>query len=200
MSVDEVRAWLRERGADRIDHPGGNLYAHLCRVRERLAALGCGLDVQLAGLTHAVYGTDGFDVALLDRTDRATLRDLVGGEAADLVYGYGACDRRRTWRRLATTGAVYDRFTGQVTTLRGEDLRSFVDLSVVNELDVFEQDPAILDKHRAFFRELFAAWTPAMSPPVATEVHRFLGRQGNSDRGARRPRKFAIRSDPIPVP
>ncbi|QGN48583.1 hypothetical protein GKC29_18260 [Micromonospora sp. WMMC415] len=175
MSVDEVRDWLRERGADRIDHPGGSLYAHLCRVRERLAALGCDADVQLAGLTHAVYGTDGFDVALLDRTGRATLRDLVGDEAADLVYRYGACDRRRTWRGLATTVAVYDRFTGQVTTLRGEHLRSFVDLSVVNELDVVEQDPSVLDTHGAFFHDLFAAWAPAMSPPVASEVTRVFG-------------------------
>lgn len=174
MSVDEVRAWLRERGADRIDHPGGTLYAHLCRVQERLATLGCDADVQLAGLTHAVHGTDGFDVVILDRADRATLRGLVGAAAADLVHRYGICDRRRSWRRLAETGEVHDRFTGEVTTLRGEELRAFVDLSVVNELDVFEQDPSVLDRHRAYFRELFAAWTPAMSPAVASEARRLL--------------------------
>ncbi len=175
MDTDEVRAWLRERGTERIDHPGGTLYAHLCRVQERLAALGGDTDVQLAGLTHAVYGTDGFDVVLLDHRDRATLPDLVGVTAADLVYRYGACDRRRGWRRLATTGEVHDRFTGEVSTLHGEYLRRFVDLSVVNELDVFAQDPSILDRHRAYFRELFTAWTPAMSPPVAGEARLLLG-------------------------
>jgi len=35
-----VQAWLRERGAERIDHPGGTLYAHLVRVHDRLGALG----------------------------------------------------------------------------------------------------------------------------------------------------------------
>ncbi|MFI6064407.1 DUF6817 domain-containing protein [Micromonospora sp. NPDC051227] len=54
MSTDDgVRVWLRRQGAEQIAHPGGNLYAHLCRVSERLAALGCARDVQAAGLTHA---------------------------------------------------------------------------------------------------------------------------------------------------
>ncbi|MFI6265330.1 DUF6817 domain-containing protein [Micromonospora sp. NPDC051006] len=84
-------------------HPGGNLYAHLCRVSERLAVLGWSGEVQAAGLTHAVYGTDGFDLALRDRADRAVLRDLVGADAEKLAYLYRACDRRRSWRELAQT-------------------------------------------------------------------------------------------------
>jgi hypothetical protein len=75
---DAVRAWLRERGAEGIPHPGGTLYAHLSRVRDRLAALGQGPDLCLAGLTHAAYGTDGFGVTLLDLDRRETLRALVG--------------------------------------------------------------------------------------------------------------------------
>ncbi|MGC1210925.1 MAG: hypothetical protein WA890_06605 [Micromonospora sp.] len=27
-----VRVWLRRHGAEQIAHPGGNLYAHLCRI------------------------------------------------------------------------------------------------------------------------------------------------------------------------
>ncbi|MGW3810698.1 DUF6817 domain-containing protein [Micromonospora sp. NPDC005113] len=77
----DMRAWLRDRGAENIEHPGGTLYAHLCRVQQRLAELGQEPDVQSAGLAHAVYGTDGFDVALLDWTDRGQLRDLIGADA-----------------------------------------------------------------------------------------------------------------------
>ncbi|MDG9673939.1 DUF6817 domain-containing protein [Micromonospora sp. DH14] len=47
---DGVRVWLRRHGAEQITHPGGTLYAHLCRVSERLAALGRSHDVQTAGL------------------------------------------------------------------------------------------------------------------------------------------------------
>jgi hypothetical protein len=169
-----VRAWLRERGADGIDHVGGSLYAHLSRVHGRLALLGLDSDVQLAGLAHAVYGTDGFDVVLLDRSERETLRDLIGPAAEVLVYRYGACDRRRTWRRLSDTRELRDRFTGAVETLGPTQLRPFVDLSIVNELDVIEQDPAIAQQHGAYLRTLFTSWARIASGQVTSEAQRVL--------------------------
>jgi hypothetical protein len=175
MGTDKgVRVWLRQHGAEQIAHPGGNLYAHLCRVSERLAVLGCGGEVQAAGLTHAVYGTDGFDLALLDRADRAVLRDLVGADAEELVYLYGACDRRRSWRELAETGQVFDRFVREVRTPNAARLRSLIDLSIVNELDVIEHDPAVADRHGAYFRELFASWASVASEQVIRDAQRVL--------------------------
>ncbi|WP_328653441.1 hypothetical protein OG598_06100 [Micromonospora sp. NBC_00330] len=175
MSTDDgVRVWLRRHGAEQIAHPGGNLYAHLCRVSERLAVLGCNRKVQAAGLTHAVYGTEGFDLTLLDRSDRAVLRNLVGADAEELVYLYGACDRGRSWRELARTGEVFDRFTDQVRTPDETQLRSLVDLSIVNELDVIEHDPAVADRHGAYFRELFASWGPIASEQVIRDAERVL--------------------------
>ncbi|RIV39107.1 DUF6817 domain-containing protein [Micromonospora radicis] len=176
MSADvDVRGWLRERGAERVEHPGGTLYAHLCRVQQRLADLGHDAHVQAAGLTHAVYGTDGFDVALLDRGDRDRLRELIGADAEALVYLYGAGDRKRSWRRLAATGEIFDRFTGQRHVVRPGQLTALVDLSIVNELDVLAQLPALLDRHRTYFAELFAGWAPATSPAVRAEVVRLFG-------------------------
>ncbi|MGC4790359.1 DUF6817 domain-containing protein [Micromonospora sp. DT178] len=185
MGADsELRRWLRQRGAETIQHPGGTLYAHLCRLHDRLAELGCGVDAQLAGLAHAVYGTDGFYVTLLDRTDRATLRNLIGDDAEALVYLYGACDRRRTWRELATTGEVVDRFTDQTWHLSPGQMRPFVDLSIVNELDIVEQDPLTADKYGAYFRSLFAAWAPIASPQVTSEAQRLLS-EGSRSTSAR---------------
>ncbi|MFF5217056.1 DUF6817 domain-containing protein [Micromonospora sp. NPDC000442] len=176
MSADsEVRRWLRQRGAETIPHPGGTLYAHLCRVHDRLADLGCDIDAQLAGLAHAGYGTDGFDVTLLDRADRVTLRNLIGDDAEALVYLYGACDRRRTWRQLAEAGVVVDRFTDQTWHLKSDQRQPFVDLSIVNELDVIEQDPATADRYGDYFRSLFAAWAPIASRQVIGEAQRLLG-------------------------
>ncbi|OZV83055.1 hypothetical protein CA850_05990 [Micromonospora echinospora] len=175
MSTDNgVRVWLRRHGAEQIAHPGGNLYAHLCRVSERLAVLGCGSEVQAAGLTHAVYGTDGFDLALIDRTDRAVLRDLVGADAEELVYLYGACDRRRSWRELAETGQVFDRFVREVRTPDAARLRSLIDLSIVNELDVIEHDPAVAERHGTYFRKLFASWASVASEQVIRDAQRVL--------------------------
>ena len=176
MSVDgAIRTWLRQCGTETVQHPGGTLYAHLCRVHDRLADLGCGVDTQLAGLAHAAYGTDGFKVVLLDLADRVILQDLIGDDAEALVYLYGACDRRRTWRRLATTGEVVDRFTEQTWNLGPGQIQPFVDLSIVNELDVFEQDPSMADRHGAYFRSLFADWAPIASQQVIGQVQRLIG-------------------------
>jgi hypothetical protein len=176
MSVDEdTRAWLREHGATEIKHPGGTLYAHLCRVFDRLAGLGLEPDVALAGLAHAAYGTDGFAVALLPVAGRSELRELVGERVERLVYRYGACDRRRTWPYLARTGAVWDRFTDQVEVLPTGPLRDFVDLTIVNELDIVEQSPTIAHQHGDELRTLFAAWASAASPSVMVAVGRVFG-------------------------
>jgi hypothetical protein len=169
-----ARAWLRERGADRIPHAGGSLADHLGRVHDRTAALGLDSHVRLAALTHAAYGTDGFAVALLDVADRRVLRDLVGERAEDLVYRYAGCDRGHTWRALAGTGLIRNRFTGTTEAPAGADLRDFVDLTILNELDVVQHDPRAA-RHRGYFRELFAGWAGLASPAVVAETARVLG-------------------------
>jgi len=170
----DPRDWLRGCGADEIEHAGGSLYAHLCRVHDRLAALGLDEDVRLAGLTHAVYGTDGFAVCLLDVADRAILRELIGAQAEEQVYRYGGCDRGRTWRALAETQTIRSRFTAHVEAPTPAELRAFVDLSIVNELDVAEQDPEIARKYGDYFRGVFAGWAELASPAVLADARRVL--------------------------
>jgi hypothetical protein len=175
MSTEQtVRAWLRERGAETIDHPGGTLYAHLGRVHDRLGALGHGEDVCLAGLAHAAYGTDGFGRTLLDVADRDVLRTLTGAPAEALIYLYGACDRDRTWPALTATRQVWNRFTAGVETLAPEQVQPFADLSIVNELDVLEQDPVLAARHGGSLRTLFESWAPLASAPVLAEARRLL--------------------------
>lgn len=102
------------------------------------------------------------------------LRDLVGADAEEIVYLYGACDRGRSWRDLARTGEVFDRFARQVRTPGETQLQSLVDLSIVNKLDVIEHDPAVADRHGAYFRELFASWAPIASEQVISDAQRVL--------------------------
>jgi hypothetical protein len=172
--MDAIRDWLLAKGAATIGHAGGSLYDHLGRVHDRLAGLGCDADVRLAGLTHAAYGTDGFGVTLLDVADRAVLRALIGDRAEEQVYRYGGCDRGRTWRALGETGLIWSRFTGHVESPTVAELRAFADLSIVNELDVAERDPAIAEKHGDYFRGVFADWTDLASPAVISEAEKVL--------------------------
>lgn len=175
MSAEQdAREWLLARGADTIEHAGGSLYAHLGRVHDRLAELGADTDVRLAALTHAVYGTDGFELTLLDVADRAELRRLVGAHAEEQVYRYGGCDRGRTWRALGKTRQIRSRFTGHVESPSAADLRAFADLCIVNELDVAEHDPAVAEKYGDYFRGVFAGWAGIASPAVLADARRVL--------------------------
>lgn len=130
---------LQDRGADRIAHPGGTLLAHLQRVEQRLASYQASPALQQAGLMHAAYSTDGFDVALLTLDERDLLRNTIGAEAEELVYRYGATDRVPFFRQLGQPLVVWtDRFTAANLTLDPADVAPLVELTVANELDVME--------------------------------------------------------------
>ena len=92
---------LTGHGAARISHPGGTLLAHLQRVHALLAQWGARPEMQLAGLYHAFYGTDGFATALGSPSRRDDLAAIIGEEAERLVYFYASCDRRFSYPRLA---------------------------------------------------------------------------------------------------
>jgi hypothetical protein len=171
---ERLVALLRERGAAGLEHPGGTLLTHLGRERERLLRLGAGPDLQYAGLAHAVYGTDGFAVTLIDPAQRHVLRELAGPAVEATVYRYGACDRARTWPDLARTGVLHDRFDGGTETLSPADLRDLVDLTIVNELDVVEHSAGLAARFGDELRVLFASWAVAASPAVAAEATRVL--------------------------
>lgn len=72
--VTQADGFLRELGAEDIPHPGGTLLAHLRRVRTRLASWDARPALQLAGLCHAFYGTDGFPTPCSRSTAVATSR------------------------------------------------------------------------------------------------------------------------------
>lgn len=124
-------------GADRLQHPGGTLLAHLGRVHALTVEWCATPRTQLAAICHATYGTDGFPHALVPITERQRLEDALGSDAESLVYLYGACDRTRTYRRLGDEPAhFHDRFTGHTAALEGDDLVDFAVLTIANELDV----------------------------------------------------------------
>ncbi|MFD8752424.1 DUF6817 domain-containing protein [Kitasatospora sp. NPDC059577] len=163
-----LEAFLRAHEADRIPHPGGTLLAHLQRVAGLLADWGCDPAVRAAGLCHAVYGTDGFDRALLAPDRRGTLVDLVGARAESLVHLYASCDRAAVYPRLGIDEPVVfrDRFTGTDRTPPEEDLRAFLAITVANELDVLAHDTDLAARYGPGLYQLFAR-TRDRLPPAA---------------------------------
>lgn len=174
-SFQDLGSLLLVRGADELDHAGGTLYVHLHRVAKRLTSLGASDTLVLAGLAHAAYGTDGFPTHLFDwQQERPVLEAVIGPDAELLAYRYGSCERETTWRDLAEHHTVTDRFTGTSEELTTEELRDFVDLSIVNELDVLEHAPALAPKLRLYLQELIPRWQSLASPAVLADANRIL--------------------------
>jgi hypothetical protein len=174
-AFQDMGSLLLVRGADELEHAGGSLYVHLHRVAKRLTTLGSSDTLVLAGLAHAAYGTDGFPTHLFDwQQERPVLEAVIGPEAELIVYRYGSCERETTWRDLAEHHTVTDRFTGTSEELSGADLRDFVDLTIVNELDVLDHAPALTPKLRPFLQDQVPRWQSLASPAVLADAHRAL--------------------------
>ncbi|MFB0630987.1 DUF6817 domain-containing protein [Streptomyces sp. AB3(2024)] len=169
-SADRVSAALRlleELGASTADHPGGTLGAHLRRVREQLERWDARPALQLAGLCHAFYGTDGFATAPLPLGQRSRLAEVIGAEAESIVYFYASCDRDASYPSLADAGSPFrDRFTGArfVPTLRRR--RDFVELTAANEVDIARVDGDFRARWGADLLSMFTRLRPLMSPPA----------------------------------
>jgi hypothetical protein len=173
-----IEAFLRDRGAADIPHPGGTLLEHLGRVDRLLAAWGADPTVQVAGLCHATYGTDGFDRSLLPTAERATLLDLIGERAESLVYLYASCDRNAVYPRIQGTPAVLfrDRFTGAQHTPAELDLRAFLEITAANELDVLAHNEDLAVRYGPALQRLFARAGDLLSAAARDACARQLGR------------------------
>ncbi|WP_284574315.1 DUF6817 domain-containing protein [Streptomyces sp. 2P-4] len=168
-------ALLRGLGAERVTHPGGALPAHLGRVRDLLGAWGARPELRLAGLCHAVYGTDGFPAALLPLGRRAEVAEAVGAEAERLAYVYASCDRGVSYPGLGAQGVFRDRFTGEERRPGGRGVRDFAELTAANELDLARTDPVFREARGGEPAALFRRWEGLLSEPARRECRAVLG-------------------------
>ncbi|MGC4987447.1 MULTISPECIES: DUF6817 domain-containing protein [unclassified Streptomyces] len=173
--ADRAVVLLRKLGAADIAHPGGTLVAHLQRVQGQLALWGARPALQVAGLCHAFYGTDGFPTALLPLDSRAELAEAIGTEAEAIVYLYASCDRRATYPTLADAeGAFRDRFTGRLHAPEPHLRRDFAELSAANELDLARIDSVFREKWGAELLALFTRFQHLLSHPAWSDCRTVL--------------------------
>lgn len=172
-----VEQFLADRGAADMPHPGGTLLEHLIRVSRQLADWGAAPEVQVAGLCHATYGTDGFAPSLLELADRAVLVDLIGERAEALVYLYASCDRAATYPRLRNgeRPVFRDRFTAADFQPDDEDLRVFLEITTANELDVFAHNADLASRYGPAMYRLLEPVRTLLSESAWKAVQRDLG-------------------------
>jgi hypothetical protein len=173
--ADEAVGFMKTLGAGEIAHPGGTLLDHLQRVRGLLGEWGARPELQLAGLCHAFYGTDGFPTALLPLTRRRELAAVIGSGAEILVYDYASCDRKATYAGLADHDAAFhDRFTGRSFVPSLSQRRDFAELTAANELDLALINEEFRARWGGALRELFTRFRPLLSDHAWTVVEGVL--------------------------
>lgn len=180
MVVDEKRALhlLEGRGAAGIEHPGGNLLAHLVRTSRTLERWGAGPDLVAAGLCHAAYGTDGFPQALLTLGERPKLVAIVGRRAELIIYMYCSADRADLHPQLAGDSSgddpriVHrDRFDGRVSEPTAALVRAFAELTFANELDLLATSAAFAAANGPAIRATLEPWRRHVSEAAWAELH-----------------------------
>lgn len=158
---------MRTLGAAAFAHVNGTLEAHLVGTERLLRGFGNREAVCLAGLYHAVYGTDGILGALMPPVDdeRRSIAALIGDEAESLAYLYGACDRERFHPRIGTPSQrlFADRFANSNDWIDDVQLRAFCEITIANEIELARANSRFAMRHAHDLADLFAAMRPLVT-------------------------------------
>jgi len=156
-TTDELFAKLHELGAGEFEHLNGSLETHLRGTEALLRSWGASESLCAAGLYHAVYGTDGYNPALASLAGRDRIAELIGREAEELAYLYGACNRKVFYPRIGTEAQLLftDRFTCTEYAIESWQLESMCELILANELEIASNSAEFRAKYGAALSGLF---------------------------------------------
>lgn len=148
---------LQALGAGEFEHLNGSLAAHLRGTESLLRSWGARNTLCKTGLFHAVYGTDGYNPALAGLEMRTRISTLIGAEAEQLAYLYGACNRAIFYPRIGTGSQLLlaDRFREDEYDITLSQLQDLCELILANELEIAISSAAFKARYRAKLSALF---------------------------------------------
>jgi len=178
-------------------HLQGTLREHLLGTYELLDSWGARSALCVAGLFHAVDGTQRFSGRL--NRDQRPLAEVLGSEVASLITRYATCDRDLVWGQIGVSERV--RFTaenaGPSAWFNAAELADFCELTIANELEILRRDQGHRDAYGALFRGLFVRMRPFVSKSAYAYFVKILGEreslQGRLGRLFRRLKRRASR-------
>ena len=175
-TFEDLGSLLMVRGADELDHAGAEASTCICTASPS-ASPPWARPTPWSWPASPMRRTEPMVSRPTCSTGRPSARCSSPSSArrrSCIVYRYGSCERETTWRDLAEHHTVTDRFTGTSEELSTAELRDFVDLTIVNELDVLDHAPALAPKLRPFLQEQIPRWQSLTSPAVLAESQRIL--------------------------
>jgi hypothetical protein len=174
-------AQLQDLGAGEFEHLNGSLATHLHGTETLLRQWGARPALCRAGLYHAVYGTDGYQPALLGLAHRQRIQALLGEEAEALAYLYGAADRGRFYPRIGTPAQCLfsDRFTQADHEISLNQLADLCELVMANELEIASGSEAFRAQYGAALSELFERMQGLVSEAAFASYQAILPTSGD---------------------
>jgi len=152
--VEDILSKLGRFGVSTTDHGQTTLRAHLKGTHDVLNTWACPRYVCLAGLCHSIYGTESFSKVPATIDNRDYVQGLIGSDAEQLAYLFGAHVKESLWKNLdrAENYSIADRFTNKEIALSEQELSDLITITLGNWL---EQRPRANLKHQSLRQEEF---------------------------------------------
>jgi hypothetical protein len=161
--------FLITEGALGYAHSAADLFAHLCGTRNLLVLWGAHPALCDAGLFHSVYGTEAFRESLVAIDKRDRVREVIGPDAEEIVYLFGAMSKATLYANLDRRDGftVNDRFSGKWVGIDESRLRDLCNLTAANWL---EQRPRFPREMQQVERDEFQKMLPLLLPKAQTTI------------------------------
>ena len=180
-ATNSLFAKLHALGVGEFVHLNGSLASHLKGTESLLRSWGACDVVCAAGLYHAVYGTDGYNPSLAGLNSRPQIADLIGTEAEELAYLYGACNRAVFYPRIggASELSFADRFQSCEYAIVPAQLRNLCELIFANELEIASNSAEFKAAHGPQLVPLFERMRSLVSEQAFTTFCKVMNPDGN---------------------
>ncbi|TRU11014.1 MAG: hypothetical protein EWV75_12935 [Microcystis wesenbergii Mw_QC_S_20081001_S30D] len=154
---------LKQLGCDSTAHMNRDLLTHFQGTYQLLKKWGNQEAVCLAGLCHALYGTQTFPVALVSFSKRQEIAALIGEEAEKLAYYYSIITRQHFTENLKKNTnnlAIKSRLDGSIIPIQESE---FIQLLEIFLADHLEQIFSINYRYRYQYQSFFLEAKPYLS-------------------------------------
>lgn len=150
---------LERFGISNTTHSKKTLISHLRGTYEILKKWDCENYICMAGLCHSIYGTESFSIAPATLDNREFMKTLIGQEAEELTYLFGAHQKESLWKNLDSVDvfSVHDRFLNRPLVIPSKSLSDLITLTLANWL---EQRPRVNPEYLLLRKDEFLRSRP----------------------------------------
>jgi hypothetical protein len=153
--INNGKRFLQSLGFDDVNHSKRTLFDHLVSTGSLLQEWGCSEDICLAGLFHAVYGTESFRYRSDLIVHREDIQEVIGMSAERIAWLFGISTSKSMWVQFnclvnsanePSKFLLTHRITAEDLACERADLLALANITLANALDQAQHLPARYDE------------------------------------------------------